>query len=468
MQIETDYLVIGSGASAMSFVDVMLQETDATFAMVDRRPAPGGHWNDAYPFVRLHQPSSFYGVASRPLGRDRKNEAGLNKGFYELASGVEITSYYHGLMDDVFLPSGRVSFHPLCEYAADGEFVSRLSGERHEVNIRKKLVDATRMTTSIPLTHNRKFEVAEGLVCTPPNDLPRLAAEYRSICVLGGGKTAIDSIVWLLSNGYPPDAITWVMPRDAWMLNRAHFQPGIEFFEGSIGGLATQYEILATSRNTDDICRRMEQAGIWLRLDPSVTPTMFHAATVSETELEQMRRISNVLRLGHVQRIEPDKIILEQGEAAGQSNTLYIDCTASAVADNVGDPTPVFSPGKIALQMIRPFQPCFSSAVIAHIEATIQDDAIKKSLTMPTPMVDTVEDWLSVQAAGMINQYQWSQNQELSSWIAACRLDGFGKTISMVTPDDTQRMAVLERMLRHGPAAVQNLQRIAQQAGSQT
>ena len=55
---ETDYLVKGAGASAMAFVDVMLRETDATFTIVDRRHAPGGHWNDAYPFLRLHQPSA--------------------------------------------------------------------------------------------------------------------------------------------------------------------------------------------------------------------------------------------------------------------------------------------------------------------------------------------------------------------------------------------------------------------------
>ena len=67
--MKTDYLIIGCGASSLSFLDTMLVETDATFVIVDKRDAPGGHWNDAYPFVRLHQPSRYYGVASRPLGR---------------------------------------------------------------------------------------------------------------------------------------------------------------------------------------------------------------------------------------------------------------------------------------------------------------------------------------------------------------------------------------------------------------
>ena len=48
--------------------------------MVDRRPAVGGHWLDAYPFVRLHIPSAYYGVNSLPLGEDRIDEAGENAG----------------------------------------------------------------------------------------------------------------------------------------------------------------------------------------------------------------------------------------------------------------------------------------------------------------------------------------------------------------------------------------------------
>ena len=50
-----------------------------------------------------------------------------------------------------------------------------------------------------------------------------------------------------------------------------------------------------------------------LRTDPTVVPTMMKGATVSVREIEQLRRIENVVRLGHVERIEPDQIVLEQG-----------------------------------------------------------------------------------------------------------------------------------------------------------
>ena len=83
--IEADYLVVGTGAVGMAFADVILEESDATVVMIDRHNKPGGHWNVAYPFVTLHQPSHFYGVSSKELRKGRKNQRGFNKGMWELA-----------------------------------------------------------------------------------------------------------------------------------------------------------------------------------------------------------------------------------------------------------------------------------------------------------------------------------------------------------------------------------------------
>jgi len=109
-EIETDYLVVGAGASGMAFVDALIAESDADVVMVDRRHGPGGHWLDAYPFVRLHQPSANYGVTSRVLGADRIDETGPNAGFYERSTAAEICEYYARVLDEDFLPSGQVRF----------------------------------------------------------------------------------------------------------------------------------------------------------------------------------------------------------------------------------------------------------------------------------------------------------------------------------------------------------------------
>jgi hypothetical protein len=138
--LTTDYLIIGSGAFGMTFADQLLTETDVDMAIVDRPHMPGGHWNDAYSFVRLHQPSAFYGVGSRPLGSNRIDESGFNKGYYELASGAEVSSYFERVMQDRFLPSGRVHYFPMCDYLGDGQFRSCLSGAVHEVRFSEQSV----------------------------------------------------------------------------------------------------------------------------------------------------------------------------------------------------------------------------------------------------------------------------------------------------------------------------------------
>jgi choline dehydrogenase-like flavoprotein len=107
-RIETDYLVVGAGAAGLAFADALIAESDADVVLVDRRHRPGGHWNDAYPFVRLHQPSAFYGVNSRILGDDGIDQAGPNAGLYERATAAQICDYYQRVLDEHLLPSGQV------------------------------------------------------------------------------------------------------------------------------------------------------------------------------------------------------------------------------------------------------------------------------------------------------------------------------------------------------------------------
>ena len=456
MTLTYDYLVVGSGASAMAFIDTILQETDASVVMVDRRAAPGGHWNDAYPFVRLHQPAAAYGVASKQLGRDRIEDSGLNAGMYELSSGVEITSYYHELMRDVFLPSGRVTYLPLCDHVGDGQIVSILSREQRAVE-HSTLVDATFLTTSIPSTHERKFEVADGVTCIPPNQLPHRASHHDHITVLGGGKTGADALTWLLSNGFPAESISWVVPRDSWFWNRRSFQPGLEFFDPVFGGLAEQYEAIAAAESADELCLEMERIGRWVRLDPMVRPTMFHAAILSEHEVVALRTVNDVIRHGRVRRIESDAMVFDDTTVHVPAGSLFVDCTASAIETNVNDQTPVFAPGRINLQMIRQFQPCFSSALIAFIEANVTDDAERAGMTRSTPMTDTVDDWLRGAVDGLMNQAGWRASAPVSEWIEDCRLDAFSGLIAQIPRDDSEKMAVLGRIVAAAPRALGNL-----------
>jgi hypothetical protein len=183
--LTTDYLIIGSGTAGLSFADQLLTDTNATISIVDRHHMPGGHWNDAYSFVRLHQPSAFYGVGSRQLGSNRIDVSSLNRGYYELASGPEIVSYFDRLMQEHFLPSGRVQYFPMCDHLGDGRFVSLVSGTMQQIAFRKRLVHATFLNTQVPSTHTPSFQVAEGVKLVTPNPAADLRARPPTLRYLG-------------------------------------------------------------------------------------------------------------------------------------------------------------------------------------------------------------------------------------------------------------------------------------------
>ena len=128
-ELETDYLIVGSGAWAWLSLDTLLAETKADMVIVDRHAKPGGHWNVSYPFVRLHQPSSFFGVASRELSRFEKDKVGLNKGLYDLASGAEVSSYFDDVMQQTLIPSGRVRYFPMSDYKVTAFYLSHWRSE---------------------------------------------------------------------------------------------------------------------------------------------------------------------------------------------------------------------------------------------------------------------------------------------------------------------------------------------------
>lgn len=458
MNLEADYLIIGAGAMGLAFADEMLTRTGRTMVIADTRAAPGGHWNDAYSFVKLHQPSIFYGVESTPLGRDRIETAGPNAGFMELAEGPEILAYFHALMRDRLLASGRVTFLPLTQARPDGALRHVLSGETGHVTVRRKVVDARWYTNPVPATHTPKFAIAPDAHLVPPNALPRLAARFQRFTVLGAGKTGVDACVWLLENGVSSDRIRWIVPRDPWFISRRYTQPGDAFFESTFSNSAAQRRAMAEAGDAADLALRMEACGAWLRLDPDIDPTLFHAATVSEGELALLRSITDTVRMGRVTQIHPDRLVLHDGELPATPDTLHVDCTATALP--VRTLKPVFAGDLITLQMTRfPMLP-FSAALAAFLEASFETDAEMNGFTAPLPLTDDISDYVRGLPADMANRYSCSKHKDVRAWVANSRLDGYTKIVRESDPADAARQAVIKDLGEASVAAANNLPRL--------
>jgi hypothetical protein len=454
--LEADYLIIGSGAMGMAFADTLLSETNDTMIIVDRYAKPGGHWNVAYPFVNLHQPSQFYGVSSKELSKGRKDKMGLNKGLFDLATGAEVSVYYEEVMRETFLPSGRVQYFPMCDYKGNNTFESLLTGESFSATYKKKFIDCTYLKTSVPSTHTPNFEVSDGVKFMPLNDLPKINTPADGYVVIGGGKTGMDACLWLLENHVPAEKITWIVSRDGWLLNRENTQPSQEFFDKSIGAQANQFEAIAQSTSIEDMFDRLEDVGVFVRLDKQVRPSMFHGATISPLELAELQKITQVVRKGRVTQINPNQIVLENGTIPTTENTIHVDCSASAIATL--KTKLVFQGDVITPQTIRSYQPVFSASVIAYIEAKYDDDKKKNNLCQVVPLPNKDTDWIKMTAMQMVNQMSWSQEPELRKWVKENRLDGFGKIVSDVDRSDQTKMAILKKLKDNVMPAMMKLQ----------
>jgi hypothetical protein len=422
--LETDYLVVGAGAAGMAFADSLVAHADADVVLVDRRHRPGGHWNDGYPFLRLHLPSALYGVASRPLGTETVVEHGRDAGSYERASAPEILDYFSRVLEEQLVPTGRVRFLGMADYAADGPtghaVVSRLTGETTEVSVRRKLVDATYFEGQVPATHTPSFQIGAGVRLVPVGGLASVTAAPSRYVLVGGGKTAMDACLWLLDNGVEPDRIRWIRPRDGWFLDRAGWQPR-EQVASILEGLSLEVEALAQAASVDDLFRRLEQCRRLVRIDETVTPTFYRGATVSQAELAELRRVTDVVRLGHVRRIEPDRIVLEQGEVPTDPDALHVDCSAAGLARRPA--RPIFEPDRIVLQQVRSCSPTFNAALLGYVEATRDDVAEQNRLCPTNPYPDDALDWLPNMAVSLAAARAWQGEPDLVGWLEGCRLN---------------------------------------------
>ena len=401
---DADYLILGAGAMGMAFADVILAEDRAArIVMVDRHANAGGHWNDAYPFVRLHQPAAFYGINSTHLGQ----------GGADLTSGPEIVAYYKNAMDR-FLATGRVVFLPMSEYGQDGRIVSTVDRDRiTQVTAHRRVVDGTYMQVRVPSVCPPGYRVDSDVTVIAPNGLAQVRQPAQRYVVIGAGKTGIDSILFLLDQGVAPDRIQWIVPNDAWLWDRATVQPGL-----AMATIMALVQSVAGASTVDDVFLHLERQGIVCRVDTTSLPTKWRCATIDRTELGGLRRIEDVVRMGRVQRISNDAIHLDRGTVAVAEDTLFIDCSANGLARIQRQP--LFSPGHITLQSVFMCQQTLSAALIARLELLdVTDDRRNRILTaVPHPeLKQDLPTCLVTSAQNMINY-----SRQLPLWLRHCRL----------------------------------------------
>ena len=400
MHLVCDYLVIGSGASPLAFVDTILDEMpDKKVILIDKKSRPGGHWVDDYDYVKLHQPSIVYGIASKQLEGNWAKV--LLKDFMlpwkHRASKPEILDYFGSFVDSK-VASGQLQYFPECIYDFDQELTTSGTGDdttantsftsldgkhSYTVEIREKLVDGVRGECIIPSLSPPMFPIDDGINIVTPNDLFQMKQQKayrkehgqkdRHFIVLGCGKTAMDAIVFLQSSlKVPCSNISWVIPNDVWMLAR----------EGTGGPWIYPRALLDANCDKDKACLALEATGDFVRLDKNIVPTRFRFPVVGKDEVKIMRKIQDIIRRGRVESISKAKngdIVVSFGNkeddwvlsaaTAESKEHIFVHCTSPGPFNGNSAFDLFESDHKMALELLFAPPVSISMSCLAKLES---------------------------------------------------------------------------------------------------
>lgn len=386
-------------------------------------------------------------MSSTELGGYSIDEVGLKKGCYELASGSEVVAYFDTVMRKRFLPSGRVTYLPMHEYSKDDDTaVSRVNGQKCHFRA-GKIVDATYLNVTVPSQRDPDFEVKDGARAVSVNLLPKVASEHENFVIVGSGKTGMDAVLFLLTNGVDPDRITWLMPSDAWMFNRFDVDPGRKFSDP-----ITQYAIgilhsALAAEDYDDFFKQLVERKLVMQLDPSVKPKRWRCATFTPLELEQLRRIKHIVRKGYLLSASTSEMTMKGGTHPTPANAVFVDCAADGLP-KVPE-IKVFDGKRITLQTVRMCQQVYSAGFIANVECNVDANEDRKNeLTQPVALPYTEEDYLRCAIQNSVNMGLWLTEAAVVKWINESRIDLFSPLLDFNDPETAANIQAMGELIQ--------------------
>ena len=177
----------------------------------------------------------------------------------------------------------------------------------------------------------------------------------------------------------------------------------------------------ADAESLDDLFVRLEAAGVMLRIDPDVMPTMAKTPTLGAWELDLLRGIENVVRLGHIKQVTRSEMVFDDGAVRLPPGSLVVHCAASGLA--YPPLVPLWGPDKIRLQTSRVGFPCFCAALAGYVEATRDDDRERNRLCPPNTLPDSLASWALMQVRGTVAARNYGAEPDIAAWANHCALE---------------------------------------------
>ena len=347
-----DLCLVGAGYAGLNSLFVASQYLPATarVLVLDKHEQAGGMWNDAYSYVRLHQPYQMFtaGNIAWTLGRERSY----------LATRDEVAAHLRHCFDVV---SKRLDIDArwgweYLDHTEEGASVvvtARDPGGDISTFTADRFIDATGFNIEpkepLPLTSLRVHSIAPQQLA----DSGLLSNDHTEpVWVIGSGKTAMDTVVALV-RANPERQVGMVTGTGTYFYNRDLINP--TGFKRWIGGARYSAIFAGAAKRFDGTnapevsrwCR--ERYGTSPLEDPAPTHLLF--ALLSEEETRTVANgVSQVLR-DHLADVEDDAsgpvIVMRSGDRHPiASGSWVINCTGYLVPRDVEFVPYVSSSGK--------------------------------------------------------------------------------------------------------------------------
>jgi hypothetical protein len=185
---------------------------------------------------------------------------------------------------------------------------------------------------------------------------------------------------------------------------------------------------------------------------------MAKAPTLGTWELELLRTIEHVVRLGHIEHVTRREIVLDHGSVPLPADSLVVHCAASGL--RYPPLVPIWGADSLRLQTIRAGFPCFNAALAGYVEATRDDDGERNRLCPPNTFPDSLATWARMQVRGTLATRTYSSEPDIAAWANGCALNP-----ARVEPWQRDDPAVQAASGRLADAMEPGLTRMAELAG---
>ncbi len=231
-----DLCIVGAGISGLNalFVASKYLPRKARVALIDSHTRCGGMWNDAYKFVRLHQPYRMFTVGNMRWTLDKPNDYlatrdevlnHLEHCLALLRTRFDVTEFYQHTLEKIDEPAPRPG-----EAAGVHCLIRDEKGRSIDI-LAKRLIDsrAFDIATQKPL----EAQSRQVRTSSPANFDPR--ASKAPVFIVGGGKTGMDTALHVIRSS-PGRTVNLIVGPGTLFARREYYAPSgtVRWWQGDL------------------------------------------------------------------------------------------------------------------------------------------------------------------------------------------------------------------------------------------